>query len=131
MPFSGKYTHESIDLECEAKTGENATCSKSYLPAKDRVQMKRHLHQRQLPRHSGSRKGQRAGYCNSQCLKEALILSDELRWCRAIRRPHLFYIIESADFWAENVNDCVTDIDEHPVTVRHTLNAGITVASIL
>ncbi len=36
----------------------------------------------------------------------------------AIAGPDLFQIIESANFWAEQMNDHVAEIDQYPIRIR-------------
>lgn len=50
---------------------------------------------------------------------------------RGVHRPDLLDVVELAHFGAEQMDDDVTRIDQHPVTVRQTLNASLAVASFL
>lgn len=38
----------------------------------------------------------------------------------AIARPDLFKIVEGANFWPEQVNDDVSEIDQHPIRIWQT-----------
>jgi len=44
--------------------------------------------------------------------------------CRTPSRPHPFEIVEGADFGAEDVNDHVAGVDQHPVAMRNAFDAG-------
>lgn len=50
---------------------------------------------------------------------------------RGVDRPDLLDVVELAHFGAEQVDDDVTRVDQHPVTVRQTLNASLAVSGFL
>ena len=50
---------------------------------------------------------------------------------RGVDRPDLLDVVELAHFGAEQMDDDVTRIDQHPVTVRQTLNASLAVTGFL
>lgn len=50
---------------------------------------------------------------------------------RGVDRPDLLDVVELAHFGAEQMDDDVTRIDQHPVTVRQALNAGLAVTGFL
>jgi hypothetical protein len=45
--------------------------------------------------------------------------------------PHLFDVVELPDFRAENMDDDIASINEHPVSVRQTLNPRIAETGVL
>ena len=49
-------------------------------------------------------------------------LSAFARFARTVRAPHLFEIVELADFGAEDVDDRVARVEQHPVVVRRALD---------
>ena len=49
---------------------------------------------------------------------------------RRRQRPHLFDIVEATDFRAEDVDDDVAAIDQHPVASRQAFDLGLTVTGV-
>lgn len=45
-------------------------------------------------------------------------------------QPHLFDVVELSDFRAENMNDNIAGINQHPITRRQTFNARGTVSTL-
>src|SRR5215213_378945 len=48
----------------------------------------------------------------------------------AARLPHLFEVVEVAHLGAEDVDEHVTGVDQHPVAVRHALHPQVPYAGL-